>query len=184
MRRVPPILRFLLVLILLFGLGSPASAALDSNSYDGNIYALYAGNGSLVPPRSRLDQSLAAGRTAVLVFYLDDCADCKRFAAVVSDLQRRWGNAIDLIPLVTDPLQDRAADGPQDPARYWHGDVPQVVVIEPGGKVVFDQTGQVPVGRLNRAISGATGLALPANDNEDADRLVSINELNSEVTSQ
>ena len=32
--------------------GSAALAARDTNSYDGNIYALYAGNGSVVPPRS------------------------------------------------------------------------------------------------------------------------------------
>ncbi len=38
----------------LVGLGSrPAQASLTNNSYDGNIYALYAGNGSLVPPRQQ-----------------------------------------------------------------------------------------------------------------------------------
>ena len=31
----------------------PVQAARDTDSYDGNIFALYAGNGSLVPLRSR-----------------------------------------------------------------------------------------------------------------------------------
>ena len=59
----------------LVGLGSrPAQASLTNNSYDGNIYALYAGNGSLVPPRSSLAQALADHRTTVVVYYLDDDA--------------------------------------------------------------------------------------------------------------
>ena len=68
---------------------------LNSDSYDGNIYALYAGNGSLVPPASTLEESLAEGRTAVIVYYLDDSAVSKRFAPVVSELQRLWGRSID-----------------------------------------------------------------------------------------
>ncbi|MFN5194386.1 MAG: thylakoid membrane photosystem I accumulation factor [Cyanobacteriota bacterium] len=178
----------LTALLLLAGMllpgARPAGAALATNSYDGNIYALYAGNGSLVPPRSRLDQSLAAHRTAVIIYYLDDCADCKQFSAVVSDLQRSWGNAIDLMPLVTDPLQGRPDRGTTDPAHYWQGSVPQVVVIDPNGQVVFDGAGQVPVGRLNQAISQATGIALPEGAADENDRMVSINELNSEVRSR
>ena len=65
---------------------APAAAVLNSDSYDGNIYALYAGNGSLVPPASTLEESLAEGRTAVIVYYLDDSAVSKRFAPVVSEL--------------------------------------------------------------------------------------------------
>jgi streptogramin lyase len=103
---------------------------------------------------------------------------------VVSDLQRSWGNAIDLMPLVTDPLQGRPDRGTTDPAHYWQGSVPQVVVIDPNGQVVFDGAGQVPVGRLNQAISQATGIALPEGAADENDRMVSINELNSEVRSR
>ena len=86
----------------------PAQAALTTNSYDGNIYALYAGNGSLVPPRSSLAQALADHRPAAVIYYLDDDAASKQFSPVVSELQRLWGNSVELIPLVTDPLQNRA----------------------------------------------------------------------------
>ena len=73
---------------------APAAAVLNSDSYDGNIYALYAGNGSLVPPASTLEESLAEGRTAVIVYYLDDsavanallrwCRNCNGFGAAAS----------------------------------------------------------------------------------------------------
>ena len=39
---VPALISFCLSMLLLV---SPVAAARDSNSYDGNIYALYAGNG-------------------------------------------------------------------------------------------------------------------------------------------
>ncbi|MFN9693967.1 MAG: thylakoid membrane photosystem I accumulation factor [Synechococcaceae cyanobacterium] len=175
-----------LVLLLsgLLALAPRASwAALDNDRYDGNIYALYAGNGSLVPPRSTLAQSLASQRVTVLVFYLDDSSASKRFAAVVSELQRVWGQAVELIPLVTDPLQNRPDGGTSDPAHYWSGLIPEVVVLDRNGKVTYRAAGQVPVEPINEAISKATGIALPASANAQS-VTESFNELNSEVVSR
>jgi len=156
-----------------------AAASLTNNTYDGNIYALYAGNGSLVPPRSSLEQALAEHRPAVMVYYLDDDTSSKQFAPAVSELQRLWGNSIELIPLVTDPLQDRPDQGPSDPAHYWHGHIPQVVVFSPEGQVLLDQDGQVPLDTINDAISEATGITIPEEFRRSS--TVSINELNAEV---
>ncbi|BEV36529.1 thylakoid membrane photosystem I accumulation factor [Synechococcus sp. M16CYN] len=164
---------------LLLGV-SPAGAVLNSDSYDGNIYALYAGNGSLVPSVNTLDDAMEAGRTAVIVYYLDDSAVSKRFAPVVSELQRLWGRGIDLIPLTTDRLQGRATTGVSDPLTYWHGLIPQVVVIRPDGQVVFDREGQVPLAAINEAISSATGL--PAPNLGEINQEGSFNEVNIEVT--
>ena len=160
----------------------PALASLTNNNYDGNIYSLYAGNGSLVPPRSSLEQALKSHRPSVLVFYLDDDAASKQFAPVVSELQRLWGNSIDLIPLVTDPLQRREATGPNDPATYWHGGIPQVVVIDGNGKILLDAEGAVSPDSINDAISQATGLTLPEGFRNSV--TLSINELNSEVVNR
>ena len=172
----------LALVIALTGLPGSAAASLENDRYDGNIFALYAGNGSLVPPRSSLAQALEAHRTAVLVFYLDDSSVSKRFAPVVSELQRLWGNRIDLIPLVTDPLQGRPEQGASDPAHYWKGVIPQVVVIDGEGKVRFDASGSVPVAAIDLAISEATGLPLPAGGRTGG--TVSINELNREVVNE
>jgi hypothetical protein len=171
-----------LLLIVAMGLlwaPGPAAASLENDRYDGNIFALYAGNGSLVPPRSSLAQSLAEHRVAVLVYYLDDSSVSKQFSPVVSELQRVWGNAVDLIPLVTDPLQNRPDGGVSDPAHYWDGLIPQVVVIDSGGRVVFDRHGQVSVDAINTAVSEATGIPMAPGSGNSA--TLSFNELNSEV---
>ena len=178
-RLLPCVLCCVVALLLLV---SPAQAVLNDDNYDGNIYALYAGNGSLVPPANTLEDTLADQRTAVIVYYLDDSAVSKRFAPVVSELQRLWGRGIDLLPLTIDPLQGRQPTGAADPASYWRGQIPQVVVIDPNGEVVFDQEGQVSLGSINDAISRATGLPapeLPAINQEG-----SFNEVNIEVTTR
>ncbi|MCX5930406.1 MAG: thylakoid membrane photosystem I accumulation factor [Cyanobacteria bacterium] len=164
---------------LLLAPASPAAAALTTNSYDGNIYSLYAGNGSLVPPRSSLAQALADHRPVVLIFYLDDSADSKQFAPVVSELQRLWGSRVEIIPLTTDQLQNRPEEGSSDPAHYWNGLIPQVVVLDPAGRVVFDGKGQVSTESISAAMSKATGLNPAGSANTSATR--SFNELNSEV---
>lgn len=165
-------------LLLLAGLIWPAAAhaSLEDDRYDGNIFALYAGNGSLVPPRLSLADALADHRVSVLVYYLDDSATSKRFAGVVSELQRVWGSAIELLPLVTDPLQGREDGGPTDPLHYWRGSIPEVVVLAADGRQVFAGSGQVDLAALHEALSQATGIPLPP---DLAQRTaVSFNELN------
>ncbi|MEB3258340.1 MAG: thylakoid membrane photosystem I accumulation factor [Cyanobacteriota bacterium] len=169
----------LVLTVLLVGLlACPpgAWASLDNDRYDGNIFALYAGNGSLVPPRLTLAESLADHRVTVLVFYLDDSAVSKRFAGIVSELQRVWGNSIELLPLVTDPLQGRVEGGPTDPLHYWRGVIPQVVVLGQEGQLVLDAPGQVEIDTIHAALSQATGLPLPPSSAER--RVASFNELN------
>ena len=116
--------------LILFLFVIPVQAARDTNSYDGNIFPIYAGNGSLVPPPSSLSNSLENKRTSVLSFYLDDSATSKAFAPVVSGLKLLWGTSIDLTPVTTDQFQTLNTNDPKNEAYYWHGNIPQVVVID------------------------------------------------------
>lgn len=165
-----------MVVLLVVACPSLAWASLENDRYDGNIYALYAGNGSLVPPRLSLAEAMGAHRVTLLVYYLDDSSVSKRFAGVVSELQRVWGNSIELIPLVTDPLQGRADGGPTDPLHYWRGVIPQVVVLGTDGSVLFEAAGQVDIDSIHGALSQATGLPLPPVRSERS--VASFNELN------
>ena len=176
-----PVLRSLIAVGLsLLLLASPSEAARDTDSYDGNIFALYAGNGSLVPPPTTLKDALKNERTSVIVFYLDDSSNSKIFSPVVSELQRLWGRELDLLPFTTDAFQGVDSQDPSEPATYWHGTIPQVVVIDGKGNVLLDEDGQVPLEAINAAISAATGIEAPA----QGSTTISFNELNTEVLSR
>lgn len=182
-----PLLRAVLGWLLAFTtlLGAavqPVWAARTTNSYDGNIYALYAGNGSLVPPRSTLAEALADHRPVLLAFFLDDSADSKTFAPTLSELQRLWGASTELILLPTDPLQGRDDGGRTDPAHYWNGSIPQVVVFDQKGQVRMDASGQVDVDAINAVLSEITGLEL--SEQARSSRSFEVNELNSEIVSR
>ena len=135
-----------------------SNAALDNDAYEGNIFTIVTGNGALVPPPTTLEESLKNKRTSVLVFYLDDSATSKAFAPVVSGIKLLWPTEIDLLPLTTDELQNNELPTPKDPSFYWKGNIPQVVVISGEGDVIFDEEGQVPIEKINLAISQSTGL--------------------------
>ena len=174
------LIRSIVAVLALVLIASPAQAIRETDSYDGNIFALYAGNGSLVPPAVTLADSQQAGRTRVIVYYLDDSRTSKAFSPAVSELQRLWGNSVDLLPLTTDALQGRSTSDRTDPAHYWHGVIPQVVVIDGDGQLLLDEEGQVPLEQINAAISQATGLPAPQGESLS----LSFNELNTEVISR
>ena len=164
-------------LLILFALSvNPAYSARDTNSYDGNIFPIYAGNGSLVPPQSTLSESLKNERTSVLVFYLDDSATSKQFAPVVSGIKLLWSSSIDLIPVSIDEIDNEDKKTFKDPGYYWHGKIPQLVILDGKGNVLLDKEGQVSFDEINNAITKATGIKKP-----DFDLTVkSFNEYNSE----
>ncbi|MCX7596701.1 MAG: thylakoid membrane photosystem I accumulation factor, partial [Fischerella sp.] len=95
----------LLLLACLFILGMPpAFASLNDDRYDGNIFVVYAGNGSLVPPKITLATALKEHKPALLVFYVDDSSDCKQYAIVVSRVQAFYGMAAEIIPVSVDSI--------------------------------------------------------------------------------
>ncbi|WP_413167209.1 thylakoid membrane photosystem I accumulation factor [Capilliphycus salinus ALCB114379] len=122
---------------------SPASANIDDDRFDGNIFALYGGNGSLVPPRVTLAESINRSKPALLVFFLDDSRDCKQFATTVSRLQQFYGRAADIIPVNVDAIAAETPEDPTDPAHYYRGFVPETVLIDQSGEVVLDEVGLV-----------------------------------------
>ena len=164
-----------LLILFIFSI-NPVYSARDTNSYDGNIFPIYAGNGSLVPPPSTLRESLKNERTSVLVFYLDDSSTSKQFAPVVSGIKLLWSSSIDLIPLSIDEIDNNEYKTINDPGFYWHGKIPQVVILDGQGNILLDKEGQVSFDEINDAITKATGLAKP-----DFELTVkSFNEYNSE----
>ena len=148
------------ILILLIFISSyPANASRDTNSYDGNIFPIYSGNGAIVPPQTTLEESLKNGRVTVLFFYLDDSSDSKAMAPVISGLDLIWRNNIDLIALTTDDLQsDKSESNANKPNYYWNGLIPQTIILDSSGEIQFDKNGTIDIDDLNKIIGDLIGI--------------------------
>ncbi|MGK7872222.1 MAG: thylakoid membrane photosystem I accumulation factor [Xenococcaceae cyanobacterium] len=164
--------------LLLFST-SPASANINDDKFDGNIFVVYAGNGSLVPPRLTLAESLQRETPALLVFYVDDSSDCKEYAIVVSGLQEYYGRAASLIPVRVDAIPVKSTYTPQEPGYYYEGVVPQTVLLNQKGEVVFNGKGQVQFEAVDDVFREVFDL-LPRSESVELKRR-SFNEFNTEL---
>ena len=164
--------------LLLVGTG-PALANLDDDRFDGNVFVLYAGNGSLVPPKVTLAQSLKGDKPTLLVFYTDDSSDSKQYATVVSRLQAFYGQRTDIIPLSVDGIPPKSSYTPEEPGYYYKGFVPQVVLFDQAGKIVLNEKGQVPYEQVDDAFRKVFNL--PRREGGEKLKLLKFNEFNSEL---
>ena len=135
-----------------------ANASRGSNSYDGNIFPIYAGNGAIVPPQTTLQESLKNKRVAVLFFNLDDSSDSKAMAPIISGLDLIWRNNIDIIALTTDEFQDKEKSDLRNEPNYWNGLIPQTIILNSDGEVKYDQNGMINIDELNNVIGELKGI--------------------------
>lgn len=160
-------------------IGGTALANLDDDRYDGNIFALYAGNGAIVPPRMNLSQALAQDKPTLLTFFVDDSSDCKRFSSVISQLQAPYGRAANFIAVMADSIAFQDRDDPTNAAHYFTGTVPQTLVFDAAGQVRLDVTGQVSYETIDDVMREVFDL-LPRSESPEL-RRAPVNELNSEL---
>ncbi|MBF2014085.1 MAG: thylakoid membrane photosystem I accumulation factor [Rivularia sp. T60_A2020_040] len=169
----------MLISCLLLTSIQPAFATIDEDNYEGNIFMLYAGNGSLVPAQATLAQALANHKPAMLAFYVDDSRDCKKFAIVISRIQSYYGKAAEIIPVDVDRIELEAKDSPTQPSYYYSGGVPQVVVFNQSGDVILNKKGQVPFEEIDDKFREVFDL-LPRSESVELRRR-SFNEFSSEL---
>ena len=165
-------------ILLFFSLSFTANASRETDSYDGNIFPIYAGNGSLVPPQTSLKESLKNERISILFFYLDDSSDSKALAPLISGLDLIWRNNIDIIALTTDELQEKNSKDKNQESYYWNGNIPQTVIIDGKGNIKFDQDGPIEIDEVNKVISKTLGLDSDINSFS----IESFNEYNSQIS--
>ncbi|MDY7013901.1 MAG: thylakoid membrane photosystem I accumulation factor [Cyanobacteriota bacterium] len=166
--------------VMSFCFASPAIAALDDDRYDGNIYMIYAGNGSLVPPKVTLADSLKKHKPAIVVFYADDSRDSKQYALVVSRLQEFYGRAATIIPIAIDSLGLKTQYKPTEAGYYYSGVVPQTVILDGEGNVVFNEKGQIPYEKMDDVLREVFDL-LPRSESAELRRRI-VNEINAELS--
>ncbi|MDF5711863.1 MAG: thylakoid membrane photosystem I accumulation factor [Nostoc sp. S4] len=133
-----------LVVVCLFIISmQSAYAGLNDDRYDGNIFVVYAGNGSLVPSRLTLAQALAEHKPIFLAFYVDDSSDSKKYAISISRVQELYGRVAEIIPINVDTIPPKQTYKSTEPGYYYSGSIPQVLVFNRSGQVVLNKKGQV-----------------------------------------
>ncbi len=162
-----------------FSFPNIANANIEDDHFDGNIFALYAGNGSLVPPRVTLAQSFSGERPTLLTFYIEDSKDCKQFSNVVSQLQAYYGRVIDFIPVNVDSIPTQASYTPQDPGFYYKGKVPQTLLFDAKGKKTLEVMGKGTFNEFDDALRDIFNL-LPRTESVELKRRP-LNEVNAEL---
>jgi hypothetical protein len=159
---------------------APALASLEDDRFDGNIFALYAGNGSIVPPKMTLEQSLQQGRPTLMVLYLEDSRDSKVYSPTISALQSFYIRVANFIPVNIDSIIPASSYKPTEPGYYYKGLVPQTVVFDASGKVVLDRVGQVPFEEIDDCFRDIFDL-LPRSESIELKRR-SVNEVSTELS--
>ncbi len=171
----------LIGLIGWLGLGTaPSLASVNNDTFDGNIFALYGGNGSLIPPRIPFADSLKSDRPTLLVLYLDDSRDCKQYTRVVSQLQAFYGRILDFVPVSVDQVIFDQPDHPTSPIYYYKGQVPQTVLFDSTGNKVFEVSGNVPFEIVDDALRHLFNF--PPRETTEPRNPQSVNEFNAELT--
>jgi thiol-disulfide isomerase/thioredoxin len=116
----------------------PVWAGVTDNKYEGDIFVIYGGNGSLVPPRTTLEEARKRKEPVLLLFYVNDSKDCKAYAATITRLQVEFNRGVSFIVLQVDALQDLGAS---KSGQYFRGAVPHTVLFDRNGKVLFEKSG-------------------------------------------
>ncbi|MEO0518706.1 MAG: thylakoid membrane photosystem I accumulation factor [Cyanobacteria bacterium P01_A01_bin.116] len=168
------------VVSLWISLGSaPALAELNDDHYDGNIFALYAGNGSIVPPRFNLAQSFKQDKPTLLFFYADDSRDSKLFASVVSQLQAPYGRAANFVAIAADSVPVKDSYDKTEAGYYFQNAVPHTVIFDKDNNEVYNKIGQVPYEEIDDKLREVFDL-LPRTESVELRRR-SFNEVNTEL---
>lgn len=157
----------------------PAIAGLNDDHYDGDIFALYAGNGSFVPPKFTLAESFQRKRPILLVFYIDDSRDSKQYSIVLSQLQAFYVRAADIIALRADAIPPKSKYAPTEPGYYYKGLVPQTILFDETGKIVLNETGVLSFEQVDDKFREVFNL-LPRSESAELKRRP-VNEINTEL---
>lgn len=78
----------------------------------------------------------------MLVFYADDSSDSKRFAPIVSEIQSYYEKVISIIPVAIDSIPQKKRYSKDEVGYYYGGKIPQTVILDAKGKVIFNEVGQ------------------------------------------
>ncbi|WP_219884591.1 thylakoid membrane photosystem I accumulation factor [Merismopedia glauca] len=164
--------------IFLLGI-PPAYASLTDDRFDGNVFALYGGNSSLVNPKFNITQSLERHKPVIIVLYVEDSRDSKAFASTISQIQSFYANELTFITYNVDAIIPGVKVTPENPGYYYQGVVPQTIILDGDGKVTLNAKGVIPFEKIDDNLREVFNL-LPRAESVKLKRR-QLNEVNTEL---
>jgi hypothetical protein len=130
--------------LTIFMLAGPAGVSFAATSLKLNPsldYTSDSNDGSLVTGEGLSDGSVRKGTPAYIIFYHRECYNSKRQARRTVELYEKYMDKADFIIVDLDTELSKEQDGLR--SRFYRNYIPHVTVVDAGGKVVYDKSGEV-----------------------------------------
>jgi membrane glycosyltransferase len=90
------------------------------------------------------------GKPAYVIFYHRECYNSKRQARRTVELYKKYGGKVDFIIVDLDSLLSK--EQKELRSRHYKNYIPHVTIIDGGGEVVYDKSGEVSTERISGII--------------------------------
>ena len=101
----------------------------------------------------RLDDGAAAGKPTYVIIYGEGCFNSKRQARRTVGLYEKYRGKVQFV--VVDLDRKRSAAQDELVKKFYTGSIPHVVVLDRGGKAVYDEAGEVDEEKISNLLDHA-----------------------------
>ena len=116
-------------------------------------YTSDSNDGPLITGEGLSDGSVRKGTPAYIIFYHRECYNSKRQARRTVELYEKYKGRVDFIIVDLDTELSKEQEALR--GRYYGNYIPHVTVIDAGGKVVYDKSGEVVTDTMSAILDRA-----------------------------
>lgn len=100
-----------------------------------------------------MDAGLTSGKPAYIIFYGEGCYNSKRQARRTVSLYEKYKSRVQFVIVDLDHRSSVAQQELQK--KYYRGYIPHVVVLDPSGMALYNQSGEVEEGTISGLLDKA-----------------------------
>ncbi|HSC34150.1 MAG TPA: hypothetical protein VLG45_02655 [Thermodesulfobacteriota bacterium] len=115
-------------------------------------YTSDSNDGPLITGESLSDGSVRKGTPAYIIFYHRECYNSKRQARRTVELYEKYTGRVDFIIVDLDTELSKEQEVLR--SRFYGNYIPHVTVIDAGGKVVYDKSGEIGSDKISLILDG------------------------------
>jgi hypothetical protein len=143
--------KYCLVVLLALAI-APAYAAENLKLNEHLDYSSDSQDGPLITG-DHLEDGLANDRPSYLIIYGEGCFNSKRQARRTVELYEKYKGKVQFV--VVDMDKPRSAAQEDIVKRFYKGYIPQVAVLNRGGRIAYNASGEVEEGEISKVLDKA-----------------------------